>query len=415
MNIVMLSKRNPDYLHDALYQGFRKLGHTVVDHPRKANLHAGHTGTGFLTFSWDTCLLPEICHSLPNPTKMTCCFPPQKSYLICKSKCKQCLQVVPQGIKLVECFGSLTGFTTSNVSPTIQDKDTRPLRYKQQSSSKSAVREFAGSCKRDFSRFHVTDSTELTEQGDVDLLLVCAQPADYQDSLEEYQAMLNEALYSNPKKIAIVDGHDVKVMYPGAGRPYDALFKRELLLGEKQLPDTVNLPLVAFPETIAEVPYREREIDFIFAGSYSGQPFRMEMLRALQEISIKNELKSVCTLDPMPRSEYLSLVGKSRLVVSVRGYGWDCYRYWETPALGAVMLTETIPIEFANDFENGTDCFKFATGDLAEMERMLLHALGLPSYLLRVMADNALAKTKAFHTPEHRAQLVLDTLFGTKK
>lgn len=303
MNIVMFSKGNTDYLHDMLYHGFRQLGHTVVDYPRKANLHSG--ATGLLDFSWDA---QEI------------------------------------------------------------------------------------------------------SRGSADILLICAQPADYPEDFG-YSEKLNEALLTyGPKKVAIVDGHDVQVPYQELNHPYSAIFKREYLKSDPDAEGMFNLPLVSREETLVLAPYKEKDIDFLFMGSYSGQPFRAKVLQSLTYYAHRLGSNAVVSLNPCPREEYLSLARRSKVIISVRGYGWDCYRYWETPALGTLMLTEEVPLRLENDFVDGIDCRKFKTGDVGDMERVLTEILSSGPAQLENMALHAWYKTKQYHTPVHRAQYILEKL-----
>jgi len=302
MNIVMFSKGNPDYLHDMLYHGFRQLGHTVVDVPRKANLHNG--GSNLLDFSWD----PQY-------------FP-----------------------------------------------------------------------------------------GPADVFLICAQPADYPEDFG-YEGKLNNALATfAPAKVAIVDGHDVNVPYQPLNKPYSAIFKREYMKSDPDVKDQFILPLVSREETFTLTPYAEKDIDFLFMGSYSGQPFRAKVLQSLAYYTHRFGSNAVVSLNPCPRDEYLSLARRSKVIISVRGFGWDCYRYWETPALGTLMLTEEMPLRLENDFIDGIDCRKFKTGDTEDMERVLSDILATDPVQLEAMAVNAWNKTQRYHTPVQRARFVLEKL-----
>ena len=307
MNIVMFGKGNPDYLHDMLYHGFRQLGHTVLDLPRKPNLHAPRGEEGLLKLHWD----------------------------------------------------------------------------------------------------------EQEIKGPTGLMLVCAMPADFGPDASAYKSRLLDALVRyNPSKIALVDGSDLAVPHPDYAGPFDAVFKRELLIGDPQPANWHNLPFAAFPEVLV-LPYKGyKNIDVLYMGSVSCQPFRVRVLQELTDFASRNSLVTACSLDPVSRDTYLELVRRSKVVVSVRGYGWDCYRYWETPALGAVMVTEDIPIHFENDFVDGVDCFKFATGDTMDMQRKLVQALSLSDADREKIGINAWYRTKKMHTPLNRAKFVIEKVFG---
>jgi len=301
MNIVMLSKRNPDYLHDAIYLGMRNLGHTVQTVPEKKSLQDPVDPDRVLRF----------------------------------------------------------GLPAQNV------------------------------------------------EGQADLLIICALYNDYMYEMEEYQRMLAYCYDTfNPKKVVIVDGADGRVDLPVLPRPYDAYFVRELLEGQNG-PPALNMPFAAQPEPFTMVPYAQKDVDFCFLGSYSGQPYRLDVMTALQGYASTRGLRAHVSLDPVPRKSYLDIASRSKVVVSVRGYGWDCYRYWETPAKGLLMLTETMPIVFENDYVDGVDCFKCRTGDTSHLLEKLTQALAISPEQHAAMVIHALARNADFHTPERRAQLIL--------
>ena len=295
LNIIMLSRKQPDYLHDMLYYGFKSLGHKVMDLPSKPNLHTSEVGLLRLNFE--------------------------------------------------------------------------------------------------------EDSFE-----DADLLLVCEYPKYFEHNFELYFQDIKDRY--RPKRVAFIDGSDRPEDFPESiFNKGDVLFRRELF---EQKEGIFNLPFAAFPERpVLNIP---KNIDILFCGSYSGQPFRQSVWNRLYSMGISKGLCIYNSLMPVERAQYLDLIGRSRVVISTRGYGCDCYRYWETPALGAVMLTEEIPIAFENDFIDGVECFKFRLGDLDHMESVLYSILQRSQRELDLIAIQALHKTKMYHRPEDRAYSVLKVL-----
>jgi hypothetical protein len=296
MNLIMISRRPPDYLHDMLYYGFKSLGFKVKDLPRKPNLHTEEKG--LLSFNY-------------NEDEFESC----------------------------------------------------------------------------------------------DVLLVCEYPQHFDGDLFSYVSEIKSKY--NPKKIAHIDGSDRPEDFPLEFKePNTLLFRRELKQREEGI---INLPFAALPEDpILNV---KKDIDVLFSSSYSGQPFRLEVERRLH--ALKQEgLVIYNSLEPVNREEYLSLLNRSKIVISTRGFGDDCYRYWETPRLGAVMLSEDIPIDFENDFIDGESCFKFRLGDSEHMVSRIKEILDMPEKGRNRVSLRALQRSLRFHKPEDRASYVLSKVLG---
>lgn len=59
------------------------------------------------------------------------------------------------------------------------------------------------------------------------------------------------------------------------------------------------------------------------------------------------------------RAAYLKRLAQARIGLSVRGGGFDCVRFWETPAVGTVLLSERPPIVIHQNFESQKNAIFF--------------------------------------------------------
>lgn len=155
------------------------------------------------------------------------------------------------------------------------------------------------------------------------------------------------------------------------------------------------------------VPTVEKDVDVTFlAGPTS--PERAQVADALRELEREGVVvRSASDLSPASVaswSDYIGLLSRSRIGVSVRGLGYDTYRYWEIPYAGAVLLSETPQIVIPNNFAAGREAFFAPVGRLAERARELLGRDTGP------VAEAGRRKLLAHHTSVHRARTVLDAL-----
>ena len=105
--------------------------------------------------------------------------------------------------------------------------------------------------------------------------------------------------------------------------------------------------------------------------------------------------------------EYLNILSESKFAVALRGAGWDTLRYWEIPAMGAILCRMPSPIEIPNDFEDGVNCVEFNTID--ELKDKISHYLKHP-IVYNTVRLKSLEHFKKFHTTEARARYMLEKI-----
>jgi hypothetical protein len=81
----------------------------------------------------------------------------------------------------------------------------------------------------------------------------------------------------------------------------------------------------------------EQDIDLFWSGQLSNT-IRIGLLNVLEDFARENAWNIVIAKEPLPFSEYCSLVARSKLTLSAAGGGWDCFRHYEAIALGSLPL-----------------------------------------------------------------------------
>ncbi len=95
----------------------------------------------------------------------------------------------------------------------------------------------------------------------------------------------------------------------------------------------------------------------------------------------------------------------SRVAISVRGNGFDTYRYWEIPYAGSLLLAETPRTVIPDNFVDGVEAVFAEPGELASVARRLAR-----SDAIEDIAAAGHEKLLRKHLSRHRAETVLERL-----
>jgi hypothetical protein len=106
----------------------------------------------------------------------------------------------------------------------------------------------------------------------------------------------------------------------------------------------------------------------------------------------------------LPWEEYMRLLASSRICISVRGAGFDTYRYWEIPYAGSLLLAERPQTVIPDNFVDGEEAVFAPVELLGEVARRLLERD------TTAIAAAGREKLLRSHTSVARAQVVLDRL-----
>lgn len=199
------------------------------------------------------------------------------------------------------------------------------------------------------------------------------------------------------RKVAIIDGEDLKDLdYVGLAVAH-TYFKREYFRFTPYPTHVKPLPFAAIPEKLP--PNVDRNHPLFYSG-HETHPFRKEISGALCSMGFP----------PAPNQdkvEYNKSLSASRIGVSVRGMGWDTYRYWEIPYFGAALLAQrpghVIP---ANLVEGREAVFYHAAADFrTTLRRMMDDQAGTNK-----IAQAGQKAIQERHLSIHRARTVLESL-----
>lgn len=137
---------------------------------------------------------------------------------------------------------------------------------------------------------------------------------------------------------------------------------------------------------------------------------RIRYVKAAERISAELGLKAYLSRDylnpkpALPWKDYLRILRSSKAGLSLRGFGYDTYRYWEIPCYGSMLMSQRMPIVIPNDFVEGESALFFS--DKAELRRKIERYI-LKSDEWREIARNGQRHFFRHHTPERRAESLL--------
>jgi hypothetical protein len=282
----------------------------------------------------------------------------------------------------------------------------------------------------DFPRIERPDVRELVHS--VDAIVI----ASLRDTVVDDVRRVLELRRSIPT--AFVDGEDHPYIR-GIAANVDVYFKREILrrsvllrarmplrrlYHRRRHPDLWRDPLrretavasarsrsvVPLPFGIIDVgfePSVEKDVDVSFLASATS-PERAGVANAIRDLARDGVVvRSAADLAPPSRlawPDYMKLLSRSRIGISVRGLGYDTYRYWEIPYAGALLLAEAPRTVIPDNFCDGREAFFTPIERLAERARELL------STDTGAIAEAGRRRLLARHTSVERARTVLERL-----
>jgi hypothetical protein len=151
----------------------------------------------------------------------------------------------------------------------------------------------------------------------------------------------------------------------------------------KLLPISVGIP----PATLADLPATSpaKDTDLFFSGAYAHSTVRergKRQLDILRERGVRLDLAE----GALPRDEYLRRAAKAWLAWSPEGYGWDCFRHYETLAAGTVPIINQPSVQRYQPLIDGRHC-RYYDPDGDDLVRVVLDALQDRTQIARMAAD----------------------------
>jgi hypothetical protein len=197
------------------------------------------------------------------------------------------------------------------------------------------------------------------------------------------------------------------------------------------------LPFSVILETIPRIESPVKEIDISYAGraSHRQRVRAVQLLRQATDIrfeggvyaeptdrrskvaaSLGARLAAKLTGDAfvtpveqgtkLTPTEYYSLLGRSKIALSIRGGGFDTLRYWETVACGALLLSEQPDIRIPDNFEHRRHAI-FCRPDLSDLVSLARYYRD-HEHERKSIAAEGYAHLLKHHTCERRAEHFLD-------
>jgi len=107
------------------------------------------------------------------------------------------------------------------------------------------------------------------------------------------------------------------------------------------------------------------------------------------------------------RDEYYKKLQECKIVLSLRGVGYDTFRFWENAACNAIHISQKMPLFLPNDFQNNRHIFRFS--DITELRRIIDAVLERKVDVSSILAEGR-SHLKNSHLTTKRAQYLLDKL-----
>jgi len=105
----------------------------------------------------------------------------------------------------------------------------------------------------------------------------------------------------------------------------------------------------------------------------------------------------------------LQILSSSKASIAPISTGYDTYRYWEIPLCGAALIAQNRSTRIPNNFEHKKSALFF--GSLKELKNILEYYFleGNEEELLKI-AENGRRHLLQYHTPQHRANYVIESI-----
>jgi hypothetical protein len=161
----------------------------------------------------------------------------------------------------------------------------------------------------------------------------------------------------------------------------------------------------------SKIPNRidaNREIDLSFMMNFTDISARKNVYNFLTNLQINEKYKNHNLFIPhyyMKKEQYLNKLSDSKASISIRGMGWDTFRYWEIPSYGAMLISQRLPIIIRNNFVDGESALFFSTNK--ELYKKIKTTI-INSDEWREISRKGRQNILKYHTPKKRAEYILN-------
>lgn len=199
------------------------------------------------------------------------------------------------------------------------------------------------------------------------------------------------------RKIAIIDGEDIAELNPAGIELGQIYFKREYFHFTPYPKNVRPLPFAAIPEAFPTDVQGRRGV---FYSGHLNHPFRAGIMTTLKAMGYP----------PAPnqdKKDYNRSIAGAVVGVSIRGMGWDTYRYWEVPYFGAALLAQRPAHVIPANFEDGREAVFY--DNPSDFRKKLESMMREPGKTMELAAAGHIALSHR-HLSTHRARTVLEAL-----
>lgn len=177
-------------------------------------------------------------------------------------------------------------------------------------------------------------------------------------------------------------------------------FKRERLLCHEYAPATVSLPF-SYPKSRIPQNLRTERTETLFWAGHRVYGVRRPILEHVERLLGKDFNRRYSQI------EYSESIRNARIGLNLCGYGFDTVRFWELPAHGCMLLSESLPIHIPHAFEDGRHAIFFS--GIETLTEKLQYFLAHPDEAQRI-AEAGHAHLLEHHTSEARARQMLGSI-----
>ena len=199
------------------------------------------------------------------------------------------------------------------------------------------------------------------------------------------------------RPIAILDGEDVEGLSSHLFNNCKVYFKREYLKGRSYPSKVKPLPFAAIPEQVVDGLEITRKA---FYSGHATHPFRGEIDAVLRDLGFP-------AAPHQEKTAYNKCLMQSLVGVSVRGNGWDTYRFWEIPYFGACLLAQRPGIVIPQEFVDGHEALYY--DNVMAFKAKLKALLDNPDKAVKIGEAGRKASLER-HLSVHRAKSVLEEI-----
>ncbi|HEY5602610.1 MAG TPA: glycosyltransferase [Gammaproteobacteria bacterium] len=193
-------------------------------------------------------------------------------------------------------------------------------------------------------------------------------------------------------------------------RPFDLMFKREMLIGQDYGENVFPLPMSFNMDRVGKLPTEKKYAVSFWA--VESHPIRVQ---ALDLLSPQFDCKANGTERNQKFSKYkrkgefyLQELARCKIVLNFRGGGWDTMRYWEVPAVGSFMISQQPQFNIPNNFVNEQHVV-FCRDDLSDLLELCGYYLKNNEARERIAA-NGKNHLLQYHTDVKRAEYIMQTI-----